>query len=69
MRAQPIRAHDHEVLDALIHRATGQSAGHVEATLDASPGLAKLASDLPAGHIVNIHRAPRAPQKLIQLWD
>ncbi|WP_442866999.1 tail protein X [Acidovorax sp. GBBC 3334] len=66
MQAQ---AQQHETLDALAWRHLGATAGHVEATLAANPGLARIAADLPAGHPVQLVRAPAPTRKLIQLWD
>ena len=51
---------------AQVSTATG---GSVEATLAATPGLAKRAAALPAGDEVTLVAAPVVTQKLIQLWD
>lgn len=63
------QAQQHETLDALAWRQLGATAGHVEATLAANPGLARVAADLPAGHPVQLVRATAPVKKLIQLWD
>jgi len=65
----PVRALQHDCLDALCWRHLGRTAGVVEATLDANPGLARLAADLPAGHLVHLLAPPTAARALIQLWD
>lgn len=64
-----VRAREHDTLDALCHRHLGRTAGTVEATLDASPGLAKRAADLGAGEPVRLIAAPKAAKQLIQLWS
>lgn len=64
-----VRALQHDSLDALCWRHLGRTAGAVEATLDANPGLARLAADLPAGHLVHLVAPPAAARPLIQLWD
>ena len=74
MNAQPIksivvRARQNEMLDALVWRKLGSTAGHVEATLDANPGLAKLGPHLPSGTPVRLVKAPPAPRETINLWD
>lgn len=65
----PVRALQHDTLDALCWRHLGRTAGAVEATLDANPGLARIAADLPAGQPVNLVAPPLPPRQLIQLWD
>ena len=65
----PVRALQHDTLDQLCWRHLGRTAGAVEATLDANPGLAQLAADLPAGHQVNLVAPPAKAQKLVHLWD
>lgn len=64
-----VRAHQHEVLDELLWRTTGQTAGNLEATLNANPGLAKLAADLPQGHPVRVVQAPAISKETVYLWD
>lgn len=64
-----VRAHAHETLDALAWRQLGDTAGHVEATLAANPGLAKFAADLPEGQPVRLVHAPEPERKLVYLWD
>lgn len=64
-----VRAHEHDTLDALCHRHLGRTAGCVEATLNATPGLARRAAALGAGEPITLVAAPVAAQKLIQLWD
>ncbi|UYL85409.1 tail protein X [Acidovorax phage Alfacinha1] len=64
-----VRAHAHETLDALAWRQLGSTAGHVEATLAANPGLAKLAAELPEGQAVRLVKAPAPTRQLVNLWD
>jgi phage tail protein X len=64
-----VRAHQHETLDALAWRRLGATAGHVEATLAANPGLARLAADLPEGHSVRLVKAPEPQRPLVYLWE
>ncbi len=64
-----VRAHEHDTLAGLCHRHLGRTAGTVEATLAATPGLAKRAAGLGAGESVTLVAAPVAPRKLVQLWD
>ncbi|KQR50159.1 tail protein X [Acidovorax sp. Leaf160] len=64
-----VRAHAHETLDALAWRQLGTTAGHVEATLAANPGLAKLAADLPEGQAVRLVNAPEPTRPMVHLWD
>ena len=64
-----VRAREHDTLDALCWRHLGRTAGVVEATLAAAPGLAARAADLGAGDLVTLVAAPARPAKLIQLWD
>ena len=64
-----VRAHEHDTLDALCHRHLGRTAGAVEATLNAHPGLAKRAAGLGAGEPVQLVAAPAPARPMIQLWD
>lgn len=64
-----VRAHQHETLDALAWRHLGATAGHVEATLAANPGLAKAAADLPEGQAVRLVKAPEPGRRMVYLWD
>ena len=63
-----VRAHQNDVLDALVHRHLGSTAGHVEATLAANPGLAAT-PHLSAGQPVTLVAPDAAPRQLVQLWD
>lgn len=65
----PVRAHAHESLDELVWRKFGETAGHVEATLAANPGLAAIAADLPEGHEVWLVRAVQPQRQMVYLWD
>lgn len=61
-----------DTLDQLCWRHLGRTAGVVEATLDASPGLCLLGPVLPHGTPVALVPPPsRAPQlrPLVQLWS
>lgn len=62
-------AHQHELLDALLWRTLGSTAGHLEATLNANPGLAKIAADLPEGEPVRIVQSAEPVRELVYLWD
>lgn len=63
-------AQEHEMLDELCQRTTGDTRSVVEATLAANPGLAALGPRLPVGTVVHIVVPPkRANQKTINLWD
>lgn len=64
-----VRAHQHETLAALAWRQLGATAGHVEATLAANPGLAKLADELPEGQAVRLVKAPEPARPLVYLWE
>ena len=64
-----VRAHEHDTLDALCQRHLGRTAGCVEATLNASPGLARSAAALGAGQTVTLVAASAPSPQLIQLWD
>ncbi len=63
-----VRAHQHETLDALAWRKLGATAGHVEATLAANPGLAKVAADIPEGQAVRLVKAPEKERPTVYLW-
>ncbi len=63
-------AHDHELLDALCQRVLGRTAGVVEATLAANPGLAAQGVELRAGQQVTLVQPEQAPTRAtIHLWD
>ena len=68
-----VHAHQGDTLDALLWRHTGRTAGIVESTLLANPGLADLGDVLPHGTAVEIPDvrvlAPVSDKPLIQLWD
>lgn len=64
-----VRAHQHELLDALAWRHLGATAGHVEATLAANPGLARLGPHLPEGHPVRLVRASAPARPMVYLWE
>lgn len=65
-----VRAQQGDTLDALVWRHYGRTAGVVEATLDANPGLAELGPILPHGTLITLpDLPPPALQRLVQLWD
>jgi phage tail protein X len=64
-----VRAREHDTLDALCWRHLGRTAGVVEATLSATPGLAERAADLGTGQAVTLVAAAASPAPLVQLWD
>lgn len=69
LQSVTVRAHQHETLDGLAWRQLGSTAGHVEATLAANPGLARLAADLPEGQAVRLVKAPEPARAMVYLWD
>ncbi len=64
-----VHAHQGELLDALAWRHLGATAGHVEATLAANPGLARLGPHLPEGHPVRLVRASAPSRPMVYLWS
>lgn len=64
-----VRARQGDTLDALCWRHLGRTTGAVEATLDANPGLARLAADIPQDTAVTLVAPAAAPAKLVNLWD
>lgn len=64
-----VRAYDNDTLDGLCHRHLGRTGGSVEATLAATPGLAKRAANLTAGEQITLVAAPVQAKQMIQLWD
>jgi len=70
MRTQPVTAHQHDTLDALVWRHLGQTRSVVERVMELNPGLANLGPILPHGHTVLIPQSvPAAPASpLIHLW-
>lgn len=70
MQTTQATAHEHELLDALAWRRLGRTAGVVEATLAANPGLAAQGPELRAGQQVTLVQPEQAPQRAtINLWD
>lgn len=63
-----VRAHQGETLDAMAYRVLGNTSGHVEATLNANPGLARWAAALPEGHPVRLVKATQTQKPLTYLW-
>ena len=66
-----VDALQHESLDALVWRATGQGASALALVLAANPGLAANGTALPEGTSVIIPDLPSTPGEidLVQLWD
>ena len=65
-----VRARQHDTLDLLCQRHLGRTAGHVEATLGANPGLARIGPVLPMGHPVTLVASPSAKNKqMVYLWE
>lgn len=63
-------AFEGEAIDQLCRRAYGTEAGHVEAVLDANPGLAALPKRLPAGTAVRVPDVvAQSPDPVVKLWD
>ena len=64
------RAQQGDTLDRLAWRHFGATAGVVEATLAANPGLAELGTVLPVGTVVELVQ-PAAPvnNQTVSLWD
>ena len=60
-----------ELVDAICRRAYGDESGYVEAVLDANPGLAAMASPLPAGTVIVLPDVPLASEvvRIVSLWD
>lgn len=70
MQKTQATAHDHELLDALAWRRLGHTAGVVEATLAANPGLAAKGPELRAGQQVTLVQPDSATTRAtINLWD
>lgn len=71
MTSLVVTALENEPIDALVWRAVGESAGRVEAVLEANRGLAELGAILPEGTVVELaipeSVTPDAP--LVQLWS
>ncbi len=65
-----VRAQQGDTLDRLAWRHLGTTAGVVEATLAANPGLAELGTVLPIGTVVELVQ-PAAPvnTQTVSLWD
>ena len=63
-----VRARQHDTVDALCWRHLGRTAGAVEATIAANPGIAAT-PHLEPGQPVTIVAPPPAPAPIIQLWD
>ncbi len=68
-----VRTRQGDTLDALCWRYYGRTAGHVEAVLEANPGLAALGPILPVDTLVAMPAAGRTslstPSQTLHLWD
>lgn len=66
-----VAAHQHESIDALVWRATGQGSAAVAPVLAANPGLAAIGAALPEHTPVTIPALPSTAARvdLVQLWD
>lgn len=62
---------DDDMIDLMIWRAIGRTAGSLEAVLDANPHIAELPLILPAGVVITI--PPAAEQRpapaSFKLWE
>lgn len=68
--AATYRTRDGDMLDAICHRHYGQSAGTVEAVLDANPGLADLGPVYASGIVIALPDIkPAAVSAPVRLWD
>ncbi len=65
-----VRAQQGDTLDRLAWRHLGTTAGVVEATLQANPGLAELGPVLPLGHEIELV-TPSTPvaTQTVSLWE
>lgn len=60
-----------DMIDAMVHRATGRTAGTLELVLDANPHLARQPPVLPAGVTITIPDAAlKLPERpVFKLWE
>jgi len=67
----PANALEGESLDALVWRVTGGGRAAVEATLLLNPGIAAIATALPADYLVQLADVASNPTELslVQLWN
>jgi phage tail protein X len=67
-----VYARQGDTVDSLCWRHLGRTAGVVEATFEANPGLAELGDVLPHGTAIDLPGLPASePSRpaLIQLWS
>lgn len=65
-----VRAQQGDTLDRLAWRHFGVTAGVVEATLAANPGLVELGPVLPVGTVVQLVQPPTPVNtQAMSLWD
>jgi phage tail protein X len=69
--AQTVISIDGDMLDAMVFRACGRTAGALELVLDANPAVSRLPVVLPAGVVVLIPDAAFAlPERpVFKLWE
>ncbi len=69
-RLQQVTAREGDMLDQLVWRHRGRTAGLVEQTLELNPGLSVHGPILPAGTIVTLPAASEAlpTRETVKLW-
>lgn len=65
-----VRAEQDDLLDLIMYRATGRTAGVTEAAFERNRGLAGHGPVLPQGTTVDLPEQPHAPAEAqqVQLW-
>lgn len=68
-----VTALQHDTVDAICYRIYGSTVGHVEAVLEANPGLSALGTVLPMGTQVIVpdpaETEATTDTTIINLWD
>jgi phage tail protein X len=69
--AKTVTSVEGDMLDAMVFRACGRTAGALEIVLDANPAVARQPLVLPAGVTVTIpDAAQQLPQRAVfKLWE
>lgn len=69
--AVQITSVDDDMIDAMVHRACGRTAGALEIVLNANPAASRLPVMLPAGVTLTIpDEALQLPQRSVfKLWE